>query len=230
MLIIAHRGASFLHPENTLTAFRAAQSLGADTVECDVHLSRDGQLVVIHDDTVDRTTNGSGPVVSFDAGELSRLDAGGGDGIPTFEQLLKAITLPVVVELKTAATEAPLVEMLHNHADLIPRLTAISFDHDLLARLSARLPQLACGALLETIVGDPVVIARSCGARLLSLYHGSVDSDLVQRVHEAGLDVTVWTVNQPKDIERMLEMGVDAVATDRPEMAIHLINGRTKPA
>src|SRR6266511_3945699 len=112
MIVVGHRGAAGLEPENTLRAFRRGIELGVDYVECDVHLTRDGHLAVIHDETVDRTTDGHGPVAGFSLEELRRLDAGQGERIPTLEEVLATTRghVRLLIELKGARTEEATVQ------------------------------------------------------------------------------------------------------------------------
>ena len=225
MLAIAHRGARAEAPENTLAAFRRAVELGADGVELDLHRSRDGRLVVIHDDTLERTTNGRGPVASFTFDELRRLDAGSwmdarfaGERIPSLEEVLEAMPARVLIfaEMKAAAVVDPLARLLRER-ELATRVRVSSFDHRSLASVHRLVPEAELGALFVALPVDPVALARACGARALHPSFHYLTADVVAEAHGAGLAVYTWTVNEPDDIRRVRAIGVDGIFSDRPE-------------
>src|SRR5215212_6839941 len=136
MIVVGHRGAAALEPENTLRAFRRGIELGCDYLECDVHLTRDGQLAVIHDETVDRTTDGHGPVSAFTFEELRQLDAGQGERIPSLEEVLETVRghVRVLVELKGAGVEEAAVAVVIA-MKMAEHVTFTSFQLDRIARV-----------------------------------------------------------------------------------------------
>jgi glycerophosphoryl diester phosphodiesterase len=234
----AHRGASGDAPENTLAAFRRAAELGADGVEFDVQLSRDGEIVVIHDETVDRTTNGCGQVVDLTWEELSRLDAAVGwddfapQPIPSLRQVLEALAateLDLNIELKDSVVPYPglgdKVSRLIDEFDLGHRVTLSSFNHCSLARLRQSGSMLRTGVLFTDILYQPWAYAPQLWATALhpELHYVDYVLDLVQEAHLSHLEVNVWTVNQPAEIERMAARGVDAIITDHPGRARALL-------
>jgi glycerophosphoryl diester phosphodiesterase len=230
MLKIGHRGAAASAPENTLVSFRRAVELGADAVEFDLHRTRDGRFVVIHDETLDRTTNGHGPVDARTFDELRRLDAGSwrgrefaGERIPTFEEVVAALPPRILLfaELKAGSSRAPGIE-----ADLVRSIRALgagdrvrvsSFDHRALATVRRLDPALQTGALFVFLPVDPVAIARSCGAQALHPSFHYVTPEVVAEAHAEGVAVNTWTVNEPADIARLRAMGVDGIFSDHPE-------------
>ena len=230
MLKIGHRGAAAQAPENTLASFRRAVELGADGVEFDLHRTRDGAFVVIHDETLDRTTDGHGNVDDFTLAELRRLDAGSwrgtefaGEQIPMFEEIAAALPRGLILfaELKAGSFRYPGIEeelatFLRSHA-LLGRVRVSSFDHRALARLRALLPDLETGALFIALPVDAVGVARDCGAQALHPNFHYLTAELVEEAHRAGLAVNTWTVNDPADIDRVRAMRVDGVMTDHPE-------------
>ncbi len=223
-LKIAHRGASGLYPENTLAAFSAAVEQAADVVELDVQLSADSQLVVIHDETVDRTTNGAGEVASLTLPELLRFDAGAGEKIPSLGEvlLLTGGKCGVNIELKGAGTAAPVAEIIRQFArdGIIPLddILVSSFDHAQLAELQRIEPSIRRAPLFgDDLPEDFLDTARSLQAWSVNLNKGPVTAELVARCHKEGFRVLVWTVNEPEEIARLKSLGVDGVIGDYPD-------------
>ncbi len=218
MWLIAHRGFSGRHPENTLRAFRAAEELGVDMVECDVHRSLDGHLVVIHDTTLDRTTSGHGPVRSRTLAEIQALDAGDGERVPTLEELLEAVSLPVVVEVKTPEALPGLLRLYAERPTLRERLWPISFGHKLIQALTTEVPGLMAGVLYAGAPVEPWPLAEAAGARILLPALETVSRDEVEAAHAHGLYISIWTADTPEEFAFCKEIGVDGIATNRPDL------------
>jgi glycerophosphoryl diester phosphodiesterase/acyl-CoA hydrolase len=226
-VLVGHRGAAGLAPENTLPSFELALALGADAVECDVHLSADGVPVIIHDSTVDRTTNGKGSVARLTASELQALDASyrfretARARIPTLDELLSWARgrTRVVIELK--GTENPsLVEKtidLIRERRMLEDCFLISFDHAALGEARRLGPDLLTGALYVARPADPVGLANAALADALAPECSTVTPELVRTAHEAGLLVCVWTANESAAIRAALAAEVDAVTSDFPD-------------
>ena len=241
--IAAHRGGAGLWPENSLTAFRGALGLGVDLVELDVHQSGDGEVVVIHDPTLDRTTAGRGPVSRHTVGELAAasLRGGGGEGVPRLQdvlELLRPTTTGLLLEIKVDAAgarypgiEAKVLALLQA-TGLEARTSVMAFEWQSLERLRAlsrtvRLTGLL-GARAAARLGGPAGAARrlvALGANDLGIERTLLTPEAVTAVHGSGLTVGVWTVNAPGELERALAAGVDYVTTDRPDLALR-IRGR----
>lgn len=253
-LVYAHRGGAALRPENTIEAFDHGLSLGADGLELDVHLSRDGVVVVHHDATVERTTGARGRVADFTAAELSRLDAGywfrdgSGDGFPYRGRGIGVPTLTAV--LARYAGVRLIVELKVNEPELarrtieairvssaIERVALGSFGWRVLRAARALEPRIATGAAREetrfalyrswirwplgrTAYREFQVPERS-GATTI------VTPRFVTHAHRAGVPVKVWTVNQAADMRRLLAWGVDALITDRPDVAVDVVRSAT---
>jgi glycerophosphoryl diester phosphodiesterase len=230
-LNIAHRGASALAPENTIAAFERAVELGADVIELDLHMSQDGELVVIHDDTLDRTTDGSGPVHQRSLGELMRLDAGrwfgegfAGQRIPRLAEVLDRFAgrVPLALEIKAGSTffpgiEEKVVSALRERA-AIDQTAVASFDHYALRRLKEIEPTIRTAALL---VGRPVSLSALAGpakADGLALEASFVTKTEVEACRAAGLHIVVWVVNDPVQMRHFIGLGVDGIITDRPDL------------
>jgi len=218
---IGHRGAAGLEPENTLRSFCRAAAEGADAVELDLRLSRDGRLVVLHDPTVDRTTNGNGPVAGMTLDEIQHLDAGLGERIPTLEETLDAIELPVHAELKAVEAAGPLADLILARG-LAERVTPISFNTEALRRIKLSLPDLPVG-LVVSGAAYGLAPALQIGASLVSLEAAYLDAAGVESCREVRLRVTAWTVNEPEEMRRILDLEVDGVVTDRPDLLAELV-------
>ncbi len=228
MLRIGHRGAAGTAPENTIASFRRALAIGVDAVELDVQRTRDGALVVIHDETVDRTTDGTGRVGDLSLGEIRRLDAGSrkghefaGERVPTLDEVIDAVGAPVAlfVELKDPARypgiEREVLAVLRRRG-VRGRAGISSFDHASLARVRAADPSVRLGFLYSRH-DDPVGAARTLGAAAIHPPFRSVNADLVAAAHAAGLAVHTWTVNEPADVEAVRALAVDGIFSDHPE-------------
>ncbi len=218
MMIIGHRGAAALEPENTLLSIERAMDIGVDAVEIDVHLSKDKELVVIHDATVDRTTNGTGPVSSYTVQEIKRLDAGKGEAIPTLQEVIDLIDKQVllIIELKEEGTERSVVDLLVRN-NLFDKACVISFWHRLVKTVKEMDGRIKTGVLL---VGSPVdaCIAAQASADALVMKYSFVDRELVKMAHEKGLKVFIWNIDDQDLLKPYVDMGVDAIGTNDPRV------------
>lgn len=216
MRIYAHRGISARHPENTLEAFRAAVEAGVYGVELDIHCSSDGKPVVIHDDALERTTNGSGSVTQKTVSELRALDAGNGEYVPTFEEVVALANgkLHFDIEIKGKNCEAGVLEVLKRHSDT--RAAISSFDWEVLANVRALDPDFELWVLTPTITTDAIAIAKELGATALAVHFLSVSAASIKQARNAGLEVMAWTVNSQSEADRLRDLGVMAICTDDP--------------
>jgi glycerophosphoryl diester phosphodiesterase len=227
--IIAHRGASGLAPENTLAAFDRAVQVGAPFIETDLHLTRDARFVAIHDDTLDRTTNGSGLVHAFTLAELRELDAGkwfdrefSGEKIPTLEEILEFSHKHDVVfylELKYAAAwgmHHALVAALRN-AESAARTVVISFDPSTVLAVHNLDPSIMTGLLVEKPQANLSTVVMKAGARQVCASSSIVTAEFVKDAHQSDLHVVAWTVNQTDAMRAMMATGVEGVMTDFPD-------------
>ena len=232
-IILGHRGASGYAPENTLEAFRLAMDMGADGFELDVHLSRDGELIVMHDETVDRTTDGSGQIQSFTLKELKRLDASNGMAaykgakIPALGELYDLIrdTRHLVnVEIKTDQIFYPgiaeKVLKLEQEKGMEGRILYSSFNHYTLQELRQIKPDVKYGILYSDGLFEPWKYAKSIGAAYIHphwrtlLYPGMIEGSLA-----AGIGVNPWTVNDESIMELCIRHGI-GVITNYPDKAL----------
>jgi glycerophosphoryl diester phosphodiesterase len=233
-LVIAHRGHSAGAPEQTMAAFRAAIDLGAHMIECDIHRTRDHHLVMLHDDTVDRTTSGSGRVRDIDLATLRGLDAGAwfgpefaGERVPSLDEVFElgaAAGVRLCLEVKSddarQGTELA-VEVAAAIADR-GRLDVdvlASFDHPALCAAVAARPGLALAPDRVPERGPMapealVAQARAIGAAIIQHHHADLDAATVAACHQAGVAVWAWPTNTPDDIDRALRSGVDGLMGD----------------
>jgi glycerophosphoryl diester phosphodiesterase len=246
-MVYAHRGGAQLRPENTVLAFDHGLSLGADGLEFDVHLSRDDVVVVHHDTTLDRTTNGHGPLAALTAGELARLDAGfhfqgfqgAAGGVPRLDEVLRRYpSIPLIIELKLNEPElAHRTIDAVRAADAVDRVALGSFGTRVLRAARAYDPAIRTGssreetrlALYRSWARWPVrrppyreyQVPETAGSTRV------VSPLFVRHAHNAGLQVKVWTVDDAHDMRRLLSWGVDAIISDRPDVAVEVVRAQT---
>lgn len=223
-LVIAHRGGAGLAPENTLTAFRQAVKLGADAIELDVQLSRDGQVVVIHDERLERTTDGTGWVGDHTLAELRRLDAGG-EPLPLLAEVLEVVpeSVGLNVEFKNGCYPYPgLVEKtLSVLAKRDPDSVLLScFDHQVLAEAGRSGWKGPLGALVGHLNLDLWDELARLGVVSLHPDLGLCRPALIAEAHRRGLAVFPWTARTPLEHQLLVEAGVDGVITDRPDLLL----------
>jgi len=251
VLVMAHRGGRNLWPENTLHAFKNAVELGVDVLEMDVHSTKDGEIIVMHDSSVDRTTNEAGKIQEYSLIELQALDAGynwtDDDGItypyrnqgivvPTLEEVLAAFPeVPMNIEIKQSqpSIALPLCEMIRDYG-MTEQVLIASFDMDTLQEFRIACPEIA------TTAGEGEV-RMQYGLSLVFLgrlynpiaeavqapeYWGNIHvltSRFVRAAHARNMDVHVWTVNDVDEMQRMLDLGVDGIITDNPDKLLALL-------
>jgi glycerophosphoryl diester phosphodiesterase len=234
MEIIAHRGASHDAPENTLAAMRLAWEQGADAIECDVHLTRDGELAVIHDDDTERTAGERVVVADATLAQLRRLEVGrwkdpkySGEKIPTLDEVLALVppTKRAFIELKgTPAAVEPLVRSFTRSRLAPTQLVVISFDFETVRAAKSRLPKVPACWILER-ESEPgrlptaEILARAASARLDGLDLEStwqIEPSFVQQTGRAGIKLYVWTLDDPARARELIAAGIDGIATNRP--------------
>ena len=220
--IVGHRGASAHAPENTLGAFRRAIEDGAQLLECDVHLSADGQVMVLHDETIDRTAAADSPLRTGAIGDLTRAELdtvtlGEGERVPSLAELLEMTTVPVFIEVKVAAAAKAVAEQLRELPAGSPAAasTVISFHADALAEIR-RTTDTPVSYLVEQIGEDEIATAREIGAAGIGPSINGLSLRAAEATREAGLAVNPWTVNTPEQLAVALACGVDTLTTDDP--------------
>jgi glycerophosphoryl diester phosphodiesterase len=217
LLTVGHRGVMGVEPENTLRSFVRAEEEGLDVIELDLHLSKDGELVVMHDADVARTTGGSGAIGDFTLAELRQLDAGQGERIPVFQEVVQAVRSPLQAEIKDKAAARVLVAVI-GELGLHDRVTVISFHDEALREVRALLPEMPL--VLVTGRSTPTAPERALelGAEMVSCELRWLERETVDRCHAHGIKVISWTVNTDDDLARVRELGLDGVVTDMPEI------------
>jgi glycerophosphoryl diester phosphodiesterase len=244
-LIFAHRGASHDAPENTMAAFLLAAELGADGIEFDVQLARDGEVVVIHDFSLESTTDGHGRVANKALDELKRLDAGSwlgpesaGQRIPTLQEVVEGVghRLLLNIELKTTSLRAKdlvaeVVRSVEDH-NLLDRVVVSSFNHLVLWQVGRLNPAIQLGLLYAP---DAPLSSRTAWARhlvrpdALHPHYSIVNDEYVRWARQHGYRIHTWTVNDPDDAQDLTRWGVDIIITDRPDViaaAVHAGSGQ----
>lgn len=219
-MIMGHRGAAALEPENTLLSIERAMEIGVDAVEIDVHMSKDEQLVVIHDSTVDRTTDGTGLVGSYTLKEIKALDAGKGETIPTLQEVVDLINnkVTLVIELKEEGTEKRVVDLVRKN-NVEDNVYVISFWHRLVKTVKEMDRRIKTGVLF---VGCPVdaCIATQASADALVMKYTFINTEFVKIAHEGGLKVFVWNIDEADLVQPHADMGVDGMGSNDPRVLV----------
>jgi glycerophosphoryl diester phosphodiesterase len=223
-IVIAHRGASNLAPENTLLAFESAISLGAHMFELDVQETVDNHLVCIHDYTVDRTTNGSGLVSELTLNELRSLDAGRGERVPLLSEALDLARrkIGVNIELKVMDVEAQVLDMISSR-EMLDEVILSSFLHETLTVVRQKCSSVTTGVLYSRVLEDPLGYAEDLGATAINPLHELVDSELTSAARDRCLAVYPWTVNETNRMTELARLGVDGIITDLPDACLKVV-------
>ncbi|MET9569163.1 glycerophosphodiester phosphodiesterase [Streptomyces virginiae] len=219
-LTIGHRGVMGVEPENTLRSYLRAERSGMDAIALDLRLSKDGVLVAVHDAEVDRTTDGSGAVADLTLAELRGLDAGQGERVPVFEEVLDAVRTPLQVSVGEQAAATALAELVLRR-DLVSRVEIASADGALLAEAARRVPGVRTALFAEPLGGDTEAVvnrARAAGAATISLDIHRIALELVEAAHAAGLRVTGLAVDTLDRLRLARALGLDGVTTGFPEI------------
>jgi glycerophosphoryl diester phosphodiesterase len=242
-LIIAHRGDSAHRPENTLASFASALEVGADLVELDVHLTRDGHAVVMHDPTVDRTTDGRGRIVEHTLAEMRRLSAGyperfgsqyAGERVSTLAEVLNFLRgrCRVMIEIKPDAVTADAdsgVEAVTagevRKAGMEKDVALISFSRTALLRCRALAPEIVRGHLFfQGEPGDVIDGARDIGSELVMPHKGMLSPELRDRGREAGLKIATWVVDEPSELQSLAQYDLYGVGSNRPGVLLEALS------
>ncbi len=251
-LVIAHQGGEELWPSNTMYAFERAAALGVDVLEMDLHVTADGALVLMHDETVDRTTDGTGRLEQMTLAEVKALDAGyywtddegqtypfRGQGITvaTLEELFQAFPdMPMNIEIKLVENipvVEPFCQMIRQYGKQDQILVA-SFHEDAMSEFRAACPEVATSASQNEVinffarhfVGLAASYSPPAQAVQVPEYRSGIHiltPRFVEDAHSRGMDVHVWTVNEAEDMQRMIDLGVDGIITDRPDILLELL-------
>jgi glycerophosphoryl diester phosphodiesterase len=247
--VIAHRGASGQCPETTLAAYRLALDMGVDGVETDVHRLRDGVIVAIHDPDIKRTTDGRGQISELTLPELKALDAGSwfnktypgkarpefvGLKVPTLQEiidLIKESPADLYVEIKDPERYPPdleesLLSIIRNNG-MEKKTRFLSFSAQSIEKIKALDPSSQTALLISNRGGDPVRQALRASANELAIRHTLATHALIDAAHNKGLSLTVWTVDEPKVLQRMIHLAVDSIVSNYPERILSLMSGES---
>jgi len=236
-LIIAHRGACSYSPENTMAAFKIALEQGADGIELDAKLSRDGEVVVIHDQTVDRTTDGRGKVHNYSLSELKKFNAGSyfsqefkGEKIPTLEEVLAEFGTRFLINVELTSYASPGDDLPEKVADLIGKMGVSknilfsSFHPIILHRIRGLMPNVPAGLLTGVGIFEigNSFIGNWFSPSSIHPHYSKATKNFIKRVHQQGRTVNTWTVDDPREVTRLISDGVDGIITDDPKLAIRI--------
>ena len=215
MQIIAHRGASFLEPENTLKAIERAIKMGANFVEVDVRVSKDNELVIMHDPDVNRTTDGNGLIKDYTVQELKNFDAGEGESIPTLEEVIACVkdSIGLIIEIKEPGTEVKILEKVDEHN--LENVILTSFYHKSIKNARKTDPSVDAGIIFAGQPVDVNQMVSSAGANVIFPGYKYLDEDLIKQAHGNGISVYPWTVDDEEMFEKLVEMGVDGIVTNK---------------
>jgi len=230
VLAIGHRGAMGHEPENTLRSFQKALDLGVDMVELDVRMCRSGNIVVIHDQKLDRTTNGHGYVRKKELKDLKMFDAGQGERIPVFEEVLDLLDkrVKINIELKGKGTIKPVLRVIDRYVQsrgwTYDHFIVSSFTRKRVKKIAQMKPKIKVGALLAFRSIRFLKFAKSIDAYAVHINRKLLTKRLVQAAHDLEMQVYVWTVNEIEDIKEMIACGVDGIFSDYPERVKEVSN------
>jgi glycerophosphoryl diester phosphodiesterase len=232
ILIIGHKGASKTEPDNTLRAFKKAIELKADYIEFDIHQSKDGEIVVMHDDNTLQTTGHDGYIKEMTLEELKKLDCGMGERIPTLKEVIKLCKgkIGLQIEVKVTDIGEKVVDLL-KEADLIESSIISSFIHNEVIKIKKYEPKAKVAVLIPSQIEDPSNLKKAAKRLIrkekffaIHPYFIGVNKELVDYCHKNNLRVNVWTVNEQKDIENLIKSGVDGIITDDIPLLKKLLN------
>ncbi|MFD5495288.1 glycerophosphodiester phosphodiesterase [Streptomyces sp. NPDC001812] len=216
-LTIGHRGVMGVEPENTLRSFVAAQEAGLDVIELDLHLSKDGELVVMHDAELDRTTDGTGPIADRTVAELRALDAGRGEHVPVFAEVLEAVQAPLQAEIKDVQAARALAEVM-NRRGLTERIEVSSFHDDAIAEIARLVPGVRTALVASRYDTEIVERAVGVGAATVCLNIRRLTLEIVERARKADLRIIGWVVNTQDHLRLVRALGLDGATTDYPQI------------
>ncbi|MEW2494807.1 glycerophosphodiester phosphodiesterase family protein [Streptomyces nodosus] len=216
-LTIGHRGVMGVEPENTLRSFVAAERAGLDLIELDLHLSKDGALVIMHDAEVDRTTDGTGPIAEKTLAELRALDAGRGERVPVFDEVLDAVKAPLQAEIKDVAAARALAEVLRRR-DLAGRVEVSSFHDEAIVEVARLVPGVRTALIAGRYGTDVVERAVEAGAGTVCLNIRRLTLEVVEHARKADLRILGWVVNTQDQLRLVRALELDGATTDYPEI------------
>ncbi len=228
--VVGHRGAAGIAPENTLFGLEKAVELGVDMVEFDVRQTADESLVLMHDETVDRTTDGTGPVAELTLDEIRALDAGEGHLVPTLDEALETLAeldVGAYIELKEGDIANRVVDKARPYG-VLEHSEVTAWDPAVIREIADR--DAPVGGPLATVDEEHLRVAQELGYRHIGVHHESITREIVSRIQSVEIAAGAWPVNTREDLERVRSLGVDAVTTDRPDIIIAALEDDSPPS
>jgi glycerophosphoryl diester phosphodiesterase len=235
----AHRGASGHAPENTIPAFLLARRMGADGIECDIHLSADGEFMVCHDETVNRTSNGHGKISEMTVPELKKLDFGSWYGaeyantrIPTLDEMLDVVSCMEIINIEVKSFGEDSTDAIDRFyailsgRNVLKKVIISSFHIELLREMKERHPDFYTAFLYEGKREAGILLAKEYLCDAIHPYKGDVDENLISLAREKELGINVWTLNEEEEIEHIGQLGVTGVITNYPDIALKVREGK----
>ena len=223
MLKIGHRGANGHEPENTIGAFQKAIDLGCNAIELDVHLSSDKEIIVIHDQTIDRTTNGTGVVNQITLSELKKFRIDHNREIPTLKEVFEILdhNILINIELKSFEAAAKVLELIakyiYQNKFTYQNFLISSFDWNALTFCHAQSPRISLGVLTDNSIESALVFAKNINASAINPHFKLLNINNIKLMHDLGLKIYPWTVNEVEDINKMKTLKVDGIISDFPD-------------
>ncbi|MFW9934745.1 MAG: glycerophosphodiester phosphodiesterase [Candidatus Thorarchaeota archaeon] len=225
--VIAHRGTGIGPRENTLQAFKTAISWGVDCIECDIRSSRDGVAIIIHDLSLDRFASATGKVADYSLSELKAIEIGKGERIPTLTEFFDLVApekdIGIDLDVKVIGMEAPIMDKLQEY-DLVHRTMISSFIQPVLKEVRSLNEDIVTALLYEYDLRNPVEVAKGLGCTAINPQLHLIDSSLIAKCHREGLKINPWVINEPEEMRRFIEYGVDGIITDLPRRLLEMLN------
>lgn len=225
--VIAHRGTGKGQRENTLQAFKTAISWDVDCIECDIRNSRDGVAVIIHDSSLDRFSSATGKVADYSLSELKAIDIGKGERIPTLTEFFDLVApkkdVGIDLDVKVIGMEAQIMDRLQEY-DLVHRTMISSFIQPVLKEVRSLNEDIVTALLYEYDLRNPVEVAKGLECTAINPQLHFIDSALIAKCHREGLKINPWVINEPEEMRRFIEYGVDGIITDLPLRLLKMRN------
>jgi len=225
VLVIAHRGASGYYPENTLKSIEHAIRMDSDIIEIDLKMTGDRQIVLMHDEAVDRTTNGKGFVKDLTVQQLKALDAGGGERVPLLTEVMELYEksdVEFMFDISSPGYEEQIVELIHMHN--YDARSIVSGAYGSLRFIKLLDPRLKIAPSFDRASERSIMESASMGAVIFNCHHASITREAVDIAHVYGLQVIAWGVNEIESVHRMIEAGADGITSDYPDVVRRMVS------
>ncbi|TLN10045.1 hypothetical protein FDZ71_09435 [bacterium] len=225
VLVIAHRGASGYYPENTLKSIEYAIEMGSDIIEIDLKMTKDHQIVLMHDEAIDRTTNGKGWVKDLTVQQLKALDAGDGERVPLLTEVMelyKKGEVKFMFDISSPGYEEQIVDLIHKHN--YDTRSVVSGAYEPLRFIKLLDPRLKIAPSFDRASDHSIMETASMGGVIFNCHHASISREAVDIAHVYGLQVIAWGVNEVESVHRMIEVGADGITSDYPDVVRRMVS------